>query len=129
MNSRYKNNKDEFHKLIRHQRKACKRHVAVDFRAHTRDTAAKSWGSYFKQLATPQQDDTFDSEYEKYLQINYLLQSLISGGDLPPVGSATIGKLINILKSQKAPDIFGVAAEHNKLVSPAITDILKCVTN
>ena len=39
------------------------RAVTVDFGNHTRD---KLWGSYFKQLATPQQDDTFDSDYEKY---------------------------------------------------------------
>ena len=67
MNSCYKNSKDEFHKLIKHQRKACKRSVTVDFGDHTRDTETNSWGSYFKQLATPQQDYTFDSNYEKYL--------------------------------------------------------------
>ena len=104
LNSCYK---DKFHKLTRYQRKACKRHVTVDFGVHTRDTEANLWGSYFKQLATSQQDDTYDSEYEKYLQINYLPQSLTLGGDpLPPVGSTTIGKLIHLIPwNHKTPPI------------------------
>ena len=100
----YKNNKDVFHKLRRIQTKECKIPVTVDFGDNTRDTKANSWGRYFKQLGTPQQDDTFDSDYEKYLQINYLLQSLtVRGHLLLPVGSATIGKVINTLTPQNTP--------------------------
>ena len=48
-----KNNKEEFHKLIKRQRQHNKRQVNVEFKEHTKETVASSWASYFKELATP----------------------------------------------------------------------------
>ena len=49
------------------------------------------------------------------MQINHLLQSLISSGnELPKVTTLEVGKYIKSLKNNKASDIFGITSEHLK---------------
>ena len=59
-----------------------------------------------------------------------MLQSLTTkGNSLPPAKREDIEKHVSSLKNQKAADIHGVAAEHIKLSSPTIIDILLHLTN
>ena len=102
----------------------------VSFEEHTADNEADSWGNYFKYLATPQDDSTFDEEYNRYLQTNYLLQACTaSGKPLPAVSVYDVVKLVRTLKSRKAPDIFGISSQHINFASPVVLDILACLIN
>ena len=80
---------------------------------------------YCEDLAMPKDDPSFDTEHERYLRTNYLLQVLTAENNtLPLVTKNQIIKLINSLKSRKAPDIYGISSEHLKNASPIIYDIL-----
>ena len=130
INACHRNNKDDFFRLIRQQRSSSKKPAHVDFEKHTTDNEADSWAQYFENLATPQDSDTFDQDYKKFLRINYLLQYLnASRNPLPPVTESDVNKLIMLLKAGKAPDIFGISSEHIKLASPKIIKILTLLTN
>ena len=125
-----KNNRDEFYRLVKRQRRCTKKPVSVNFEEHTKDTETDSWASYFEWLSTPKDDPNFDEDYNRYLMTNYLLQSLTAGNEpLPPVSEAQIHKIVKSLKMNKAPDIFGVCSEHIRLASPVLLDILTHLTN
>ena len=64
------------------------------------------------------------------LQINYLLQALtIKGISIPLVSTQDIKKLLGSLKLHKARDIFGITAEHVRLTSPVLLDVLIHLAN
>lgn len=125
------NNRDEFHKLIKNQRKTRARQATVEFGIHTdQDSQADSWANYYQELATPKDDDTFDEEYNRHIETVYLLQALTtSGGITEPVSIGDVEKHVTTLKNQKAADIFGVAAEHVKFSAPCILKILCHLAN
>ena len=125
-----RNDKAEFYQLIKKQRKTGKRSINIHFDHHTEDTTSNSWASYFRDLATPKYDESFDQDYERYLHINYLLQYITTDGDmLPPVSRQQIESLVRQLKSNKASDIFGITSEHIKLASGEAIDIIHHLVN
>ena len=125
-----KPNKHEFHKLIKKQRRENKKTTNIEFGEHTDTSEAESWANYYEKLATPQEDPTFDKDYSRYLQVNYLLQSLtMEKVPLPEVSQSLIHKYVSSLKNQKAPDIYGIASEHLKLASPILINILTHLAN
>ena len=126
----HKNNKMEFFKLVRKQRSTQPKTYNIDFGDHIADTTPNSWARYYEDLATPKDDPTFDDEYERHLQISYLLQLLTTGKEsLPTISEREVSKLIKLLKLGKAPDIFGVSSEHVRLASPKVIKILTHLTN
>ena len=126
-----KKGRDGFYKLVENQQKSNNRSKNIDFGPNTDpDSQANSWANYFKDLATPKEDETFDEEYHQYLKVTYLLQVLTSSGEeLKPVTESTIMKHINSMKSGKAADIYGITAEHIKFSSPLIIKVLCHLTN
>ena len=126
----HKADKADFYKLVKRHRKQGSRATNVDFGKFTENTPARSWARYYEDLATPKDDDTFDQDHRRYLQINYLLQSLTASQEpLEPVSKDTVHKHIQHLKNNKAPDVFGISSEHIKLASPIILDIITELTN
>ena len=72
------------------------------------NSQANSWVNYYKELATPHDDNTFNDDYQHHLETVYLLEALTTDGiTLEPVS-------VKHLKKQKAADIFGITAEHVK---------------
>jgi hypothetical protein len=123
--------RDSYHKLIKRQRKPPTNTANIDFGDHE-DTRghADSWANYLTYLATPQDDESYDEEYQRHLQFTHLLQVLtVNGITIAPVTPDAVTKYIGMLKNGKACDIHGIAAEHIKLASPIITDILCHLVN
>ena len=103
--------KMEFYRLVNRYRGRTHKIYAVNFGKHTVDKA-------------------LDKEYQHHLKINYLLQSLVaSNKTLPAVSLQTVAKYVSQFKQNKAPKVFGIAAEHIKLASSTIIDILTKPTN
>ena len=125
------NNRDDFYRLVKRQRAIPRKKASINFGKHKDlESDANSWANYFKDLATPKDDPSFDSEHERYLRTNYLLQALtVENNTLPLVSKNQIIKLINSLKSRKAPDIYGISSEHLKNASPIIYDIILHLIN
>ena len=122
--------KRDFFKTIKKQRQGRQLVTTPEFGEHSSDNPANSWARYFEELATPKDDPSFDQEHNRYLQINFLLQSLSAQGEtLPQVHHQDIIKLVSKLKSGKAPDIYGIASEHIKLAHPVIIDVLVYIVN
>ena len=90
----------------------------------------KNPGHHISLLATPTENENYDKKYQRYLEINHLLQSLISSGSkLPTVTPNEVGQLIQSLKSNKAAEIFGITSEHLKFASENLHYILAQVIN
>ena len=123
--------RDSYHKLVRKQRKPPSRTENIEFEQHTDPNGyADSWANYLQYLALPQEDETFDQEYQRHLQFTHLLQTLTSHGvNIEPVTLDDITKHVRALKNGKACDIHGIAAEHIKLSSPIVADILCHLVN
>ena len=131
MDSCISGSKDDFYKLVSQQRRPSTKQTNVSFGRHADEQSqANSWANYFKELATPCNEEHYDKQYHRHLQISYLLQALTAEEhSIEPVSTADIAKHVDSLKKRKAPDIHGVAAEHIKLSSPLIIDILCQLTN
>ena len=61
--------RQDFFRVVRKQRNSSKRRVQVEFGPHQKENVAESWASYFEKLATPTDDESFDDEYNRYLEI------------------------------------------------------------
>ena len=98
---------------MRKQRNSSKRRAQLEFGPHKKETIAESWASYFEKLATPTDDESFNDEYNKHLEITYLLQSLNNNRQpLPPVGTEDVKRIVKKLKMGRAKDVFGISSEH-----------------
>ena len=119
-----------FYAKIGRQRQQIKGPSSIEFADDRKESEEESWASYFHGLASPSNNKNFDDQYEKYLQINHLLQSLISSGnDLPKLTISEVEMYIKSLKNNKAADIFGITSEHLKYVSHKIIEILVHLLN
>jgi hypothetical protein len=123
--------KGMFYKLIRKQRQTGLNAGAIDFRNFEKGNQQDSWASYFQHLATPAGNDTFSKEYEDHLQIMYSLRKMKMDDRMvvTPVTRSEVSQYIAKMKSGKAPDVYGVSAEHLKLASCKIVDILCHICN
>ena len=124
-------NKDGFYKLVKQQRRTHSSTSTINFGKFADDRSApNSWANYFAHLATPQDDECFDRDYQRHLQTVHLLQALTASTlTLPPVTVEDIAKELNQLKNKKAADNFGIAGEHVKMASPIIVEVLCFMTN
>ena len=126
----HKGDRIQYFKLIKQQRRSHAKPAAIDFGSHASSTPAESWRSYYKHLATPSDDPSFDAEYQRHLHLSYLLRCLTtSKTPLPAVTPSIVSSHVKCLKSNKAADIFGIQSEHIKLASPLIISILTHLTN
>ena len=130
INACHRNDRQEVYKLMKRQRKPQDQRTTIDFGEHTTNSHAESWARYYADLATPQDDHTFDADHRQYLEVNYLLQSLTADSiPIPPIDINTVQKHIKFLKNNKAPDIHGIASEHVKLASTVIANIIQHLIN
>ena len=126
-----------FHRLIRNQRAHPRSSVSADIDFTVSDIAmelspADQWANYFTNLATPKHNTIFDQHYKDSADLQRLLiRSNLRETSNPVVmaESYDIQKHIDHLKNQKASDACGIAAEHVKLASPVVTDIVTLLVN
>ena len=122
----------DFFKFIKKQRQTHVTTGAIEFEEHSvPGSQQNSWAKYFKHLASPAESDTFNDEYNTYLHTMHLLRLLRTDlrMTLAPVSRKNVKDYVDRLKSGKSPDLYGVAAEHLKLASPTILDVLCHICN
>ena len=126
-----KKGRDGFFELIDKQRKVPNQSTKIDFGTTTTSAnQANSWARYYSKLATPQADKSYDTDYHHHLQLSYFLQALVTNSQQPVMATvAEVSDHVHSLKNGKAPDAFGVAAEHLKFASKTIMPILCHLVN
>lgn len=126
-----KKDRREFFALVKRQRSANLPAGNIEFGNHTVvNNQPDSWANYFESLASPATSDTFDEEYAKHLEIMHTLYLLnTSNKQLPVVTPDDISTIVGNLKSGKAADIFGVTAEHLKMASSNLLELLSHLCN
>ena len=119
-------NKETFVKLIKKQRQLRNAPTSIIFGEHdSPGDELESWASYCACLDTPKNDELFDDSHHRHQQVAHLLQALTTADSKPgPVSQADVKSFVNSLKNNKAADVYGVCAEHIKLSSPVILDII-----
>ena len=125
--------KDLFYQLVRRQRQDGQTSCAtIDFPFdQAKDNSqVNNWAAYFSQLATPANLPHFDEEFRQHTETKYLLLQLLTPKmPVPPIPESVITKHIRSLKLSKAPDAYGVQAEHVKYAHSSLVPILTDVIN
>ena len=123
--------KREFFKLVKKQRCNPQSSGSINFgHLEAANSQPNSWANYFEDLATPTSNDHFDKEHERHLHIMQVLHLQASGGkELPQLTLDDVQKYVKELKNGKAPDLYGVAAEHIKQAGPSIAHIILHICN
>jgi hypothetical protein len=115
-------NKKLFYKLIQKQRKSnssSTNELFVDgVLYNTDDTITTGWRSHFEKLATPKSENRFEEWYKNQTELDTLLieDTFINAQTQEPLhfDYTEVGKAIDGLNNGKAPDIYGLTAEHLK---------------
>jgi hypothetical protein len=131
-----KNNAKIFHKLVNRQRKqkscATEKLVIDNISKESDEEIRDAWATYFEQLSTPGNKEHFDNATLQDIQqdIHYIRQSpphaII---DMAEITTDEIRTAINRLNNNKAPDLWGLRAEHLKLAAEEIIPIIVPVFN
>lgn len=120
----------EFFKMVKRQRRTVQPTGVVNFGPHKAATQQDSWASYFEDLASPKENDLFDKAHDRHLQTMHLLHMLNSvGHEIAPISPGEVQTYVGKLKNGKAPDYFGVSAEHLKNAPPMLCNILCNICN
>ncbi|XP_053393717.1 uncharacterized protein LOC128555455 [Mercenaria mercenaria] len=92
----------------------------------------KAWANYFENLAKPLQDDNFNDEYlQRILEDNELIENICetNTNSTPLVTLKELKVAIHGLNNNKAPDVYGLTAEHIKKGDKAILFVLLDIIN
>ncbi|KAK3087363.1 hypothetical protein FSP39_005046 [Pinctada imbricata] len=108
-----------FYKLINKQRSSqqgtTKLIVLDDQELITQDDIIEGWQLHFEKLATPSQSTTSNKEHEDQVNLNDLLiKQLCEDIKEPiiPISHEEVSAAIRSLNKNKAPDAYGITAEH-----------------
>ena len=122
-----------FYQLVRRQRQdgldGC---ATIDFKLDpsNSNTQTDNWATYFHHLATPATLPQFDEEYRRHIEIKHLLLQLLTPtSQFVTVDDSRITKHIRGLKNNKAPDPYGVQAEHVKYAHESVYPIITGTIN
>ena len=120
-----------FHRLVRKQRSQNQKvldDLKVGQEIFCQEEIINGWYEHFKNLATKKDNNRFDMNFlklvEKEVSVIYDL-CLDSQYEVKPVTDKEISDAVISLNRGKAPDIYGVAAEHVYFGGQKILDIIK----
>ena len=124
---------DLFYKLVRQQRgDGQDTHAVINFKSDPNNNLSQidNWANYFEDLATPKDLPQFSKDAKASSSLRHqLLQLLAPKGQAMTIEPTMVCKHVAALKNNKAPDPFGVAAEHLKHAHPNITPLLTSILN
>ena len=124
-----KENSNRFYSLVRNKSNVsdCQ---SIDFSSDESDEVS-GWSNYFQDLATPKDHHSYNHDLKKHIDFKALLLEDLSQSSPPlqPVDVKTVNKYIHSLKNNKAPDAYGISAEHLKLSSSRTVEIMTSVLN
>ena len=116
------NSSKTFFRLINRQRKSSNAQLQtliVDGKAcETDNEILAGWATHFQRLATPMENDRFDSEYKEMVDLDAMAIAAMcetEGRPIPPVQLKEVHAAMKRLKNNKAADIMGLTSEHFKM--------------
>ncbi|MCG7875776.1 MAG: reverse transcriptase domain-containing protein [Candidatus Thiodiazotropha endolucinida] len=124
-----------FHRLIKKQRGQCQKFIDelhVGGQIYSQDNILNGWFEHFSNLATKKDNDNFDIKFLKMVEQEVKViysQCLKTDQDINPVTDNEIIGAINSLNRGKAPDTYGVTAEHVYYGGQPIYDVIKALVN
>ena len=124
-----------FYKLINKQRKTSQegtKSLSLEGIELTSDEhIINGWKIHFEKLATPQ-DTNWDKDHEDLVNMNdILIQQLCTNINEPilPITHEETRTAIKKLKKNKAPDAYGITAEHIQLAEDTLVPLLTTLAN
>ena len=94
----------------------------------TPEEVLEGWKIHFQKLATPQQKDLdIDKDFEDLVILNDLLIQQICSDIKEPITPVTheeVQDAISNLKKNKAPDAYGITAEHIQMAQEILLPLL-----
>jgi hypothetical protein len=98
----------------------------------SKENLVQAWAEYFESLATPADKSHYLQEYKDYVDLKF---DLLCCNDsrhrdtLYGVDGSQLTKIIGSLKNNKAPDKFGITAEHLKYAHPEVNNLIVTLLN
>ena len=127
------NDSQLFFQLINQQRQCTHEgsaKILFNFDADNEHTQIENWVAYFEDLACPKDLPQFSESYRSHSEIKYLLLQLLQPRlPAPHVFPSSIKSHIQSLKNNKAPDPYGVSAEHIKSAGNSVIKVLTIIAN
>ena len=126
-----------FYKLVNKQRKTPQQStnaiITEGIERTTPDEILGGWKLHFQKLATPNNENlSTDTKLEEQTIMNDLLiQQVCSDINEPiiPISHEEVKNAINQLKKNKAPDAYGITAEHLQLAQETLIPLLTSMVN
>ena len=116
------NDSKVFFGLVKSQRKTA--NVQTDslkvngILCETPEEVCQGWATHFQNLASPLQNEKFDSDYKRLVDMDIESISNICEGEskhITPITEKEVQKALNKLKNNKAMDSMGLCSEHLKI--------------
>ena len=102
----------------------------------THEEIIEGWKLHFQKLATPASSDTdvdnINKDYEEQVIMNDILIHQLSSNIKEPILPVTheeVQEAINHLKKNKAPDAYGITAEHIQLAQENLIPLITSLVN
>ena len=126
-----------FYKLINKQRETPQQSTSSitmeGIELVTQEEIMEGWKIHFQKLATPtDQNSNIDKSFEEQVFLNDLIIHQVCTEINEPVMPVThdeVESAINHLKKNKAPDAYGITAEHIQLAQESLIPILTSLVN
>ena len=99
---------------------------------NTHEEILKGWKVHFQKLATPVDNSNTERDFEDLVMLNDLLiQQICRDVNEPilPVTHEEVREAIKHLKKNKAPDAYGITAEHVQMAKESLVPIITAMIN
>ena len=123
-----------FHRLIKKQRGQCSKFIELQVGQETfpQDNIINGWYSHFKKLATKTENPNYDLKFLEQVEEEVAIIHSIclnSTQEIQSISDKEIQDMIASLNRWKAPDVYGVTAEHLIYGGQNTLDIVKVLMN
>ena len=125
-----------FYKLVNKQRKyqqqATNTIILEGMEMNTHEEILQGWKVHFQKLATPEDNSNTERDFEDLVMLNDLLiQQICRDVNEPilPVTHEEVREAIQHLKKNKAPDAYGITAEHVQMAKESLVPIITAMIN
>ena len=98
----------------------------------TPEEVCQGWATHFQNLALPLQNEKFDSDYKRLVDMDIESISNICEGEskhITPITEKEVQKALNKLKNNKAMDSMGLCSEHLKIGGHSVVTFVTGLVN
>ena len=122
-----------FHRLVKGQRKSDSQQTMMfGGKQVVGDELRDAWAEYFHKLATPENIPDYSAEHKESVEIRNIIHEEIFQSNATlnwheMVNVQHIHDIVDSLKNNKAPDMWGISSEHLKYADPVVHDLLTTI--